>query len=311
MPETITSWGAAAWAAIAVALSNLLGWVPNLLGAILILLIGWGIASLLGKLTDRALDAIHFDRWMAKAHLDEAIARSGMRIEPSNLVANLVKWAVFLVAVLVASDALGLAQVTTALTSVIAYIPNVIAAILIVGFGGVLASFVGNLVKAAPVSGSRILGQVAYWSVMVFAVLAALTQLNIAPGLVQTLFTALIGSVALAAAIAFGLGLRRQAEDLAVSAGLKQVVQTGDTISVRDLEGNLLTGEVIMIGPSMTSLATSDGTMLIPNRMLSEDVLGIRSTAGVPTRMNVTRMPETVTEQAKANTMNRPGQPPV
>ncbi len=311
MPEQITGWGAAAWAATAVALTNLLGWIPNLLGAIVILLVGWGIASLLGKLTDRALDAIHFDRWMAKAHMDEAIARSGMRLEPSNLVANLVKWGVFLVAILVASDALGLPQVTAALTSVIAYIPNVIAAILIVGFGAVLASFVGNLVKAAPVSGSHLLGRIAYWAVMVFAGLAALSQLNIAPALVQTLFTALIGSVALAAAIAFGLGLRRQAEDLAVSAGLKMVVQTGDTISVRDLEGNVITGEVVMIGPSMTSLRTPEGTSLIPNRMLSEDVVGIRSTAAIPTRMNVTRMPETVTEQATTDTMNRPGQPPV
>lgn len=311
MPTQITGWGAAIWAATGVALTNLLGWLPNLLGAILILLIGWGVASLLGKLTDKGLDAIHFDRWMARAHLDEAIARSGMRLEPSNLLANLVKWAVFLVAILVAADALGLPQVTAALTSVIAYIPNVIAAILIVGFGAVLASFVGNLVKAAPVSGSRLLGQVAYWAIMVFAGLAALSQLNIAPALVQTLFTALIGSVALAAAIAFGLGLRRQAEDLAVSAGLKMVVRNGDTIAIRDLEGNMLQGEVVMIGPGMTSLRTAEGTVLIPNRMLSEDVVSIRATGPVATRMNVTRMPEGTSEQAMSDTMNRPGQPPV
>lgn len=308
MPGQISGWGAAAWTATGVALSNLLGWVPNLIGALLILLIGWGLAVLLGNLTDRGLDAIHFDRWMAKAHVDEAIARSGMRIEPSNVVAALVKWAVFLVAILVASDALGLPQVTAALNSVIGYIPNVIAAILIVGFGAVLASFLGNLVKAAPVSGSHVLGQVAYWAVMVFAALAALSQLNIAPGLVQTLFTALIGSVALAAAIAFGLGLRRQAEDLAVSASLKAVVQEGDTLSFKDLEGKEIKGDVVMIGPGMTSVRTGDGTVLIPNRMLSEDVVRIEQTSRTgPVRMNVTRMD---TEQAKRESSNRPGLPP-
>lgn len=311
MPE-VTGWGAAAWSATAVALTNLLGWVPNLIGAILILLIGWGIASLLGKLTDRGLDAIHFDRWMARAHIDEAIARSGMRIEPSNLLASLVKWGVFLVAILVAADALGLPQVTAALTSVIAYIPNVIAAVLIVGFGAVLASFLGNLVKAAPVSGAHVLGQGAYWAVMLFAGLAALSQLNIAPALVQTLFTALIGSVALAAALAFGLGLRKQAEDLAVSAGLKAVVRNGDTISVKDAAGDTLMGEVVMIGPAMTSLRTGDGTVLIPNRLLSEDVVNIRQTGAVPSRVNVTRMPETTaTDEAISQTQQRPGMPPL
>lgn len=303
MPTTITGWGAAAWAATAAALTSLLGWVPRLLGAVVILLVGWGIASLLGKLTDRALDAIHFDRWMARAHVDEALVRSGMKIEPSNLVAQLVKWLVFLVAILVASDAMGLPQVTAALNSLIGYIPNVIAAVLIVTFGAVLASFVGSLVRTAPISGSHLIGDVAYWAVVVFAALAALTQLNIAPTLIQTLFTAIIGAVALGSALAFGLGLRTQAQDLATSANVKAYCHEGDTLSMTDSKGQGIKGRIDSIGPVTTILTTDQGTMLVPNRLISEQIALIQG-AGQP-RVSVTRMPET-----EATKPSSTGQPP-
>ncbi|MBO9541592.1 mechanosensitive ion channel [bacterium] len=296
MPEQITGWGAAAWAATGAALSNLLGWIPHLIGAIVVLLVGWWIASVLGKLTDRGLDAIHFDRWMARAHVDEAIARSGMRIEPSNLVGNLVKWLVFLVAILVASDALGLPQVTAALNSVIGYIPNVIAAVLILGFGAVLAAFVHNLVRSAPVTGSRVLGQVAYYAVLVFAVMAALTQLNIAPALIQTLFTALIGAVALAGALAFGLGLRHQAADLVTSASVLQLCKVGESLSLKDEDGTVIAGRIEAIGPTMTRLATDEGSVLVPNRQIAEGMTTLYK-GGIPSRITVTRLPEELSEQ--------------
>lgn len=291
MPTQITNWGLAGLTATGAALSNLLGWLPRLLGAIVILLVGWGIAVLVGKLTDRALDAIHFDRWMQRAHVDEAIARTGMRLDPSDLVGQLVKWGVFLLAILVASDALGLPQVTAALNGVLGYIPDVIAAILILKFGALLATFVGNVVSAAPFAASRTLGQVAYWAVIVFAAMAALTQLRIAPGLVQTLFTAIIGSVALAAAIAFGLGLRRQAEDLMVSAGIKALCREGDVISVQNVDGQSVTGRIEHIGPSVTRLQVQQGKVLVPNRMLSEHLTTIQVGAAAP-QLKITRMEE-------------------
>jgi len=289
MTGQITGWGAALWAATGAALSGLLGWLPRLVGAIVVLLVGWGIASLLEGLTHRGLRAIHFDRWMTRAGVDHAIARSGMRLEPSGIVATLVKWAVFLVAILVAADAMGLPQVTAALNSLVGYIPNVIAAVLILTFGAVLANFAGNLVKAAPLSFSQLLGQVTYWAVMVFAILAALTQLNIAPALIQTLFTAVIGMVAVAGAIAFGLGLRRQAEDLVVSTGLRQFCKQGDTISLPDLDGQTIAGRIETLGPTMTTLRTDKGLLLVPNRMLADHVSCLGATS---TRVNVTRMPE-------------------
>jgi small-conductance mechanosensitive channel len=308
--ETVTGWGAALWAAVGAALSGILGFLPNLIGAIIILLVGWAIANVLAALVDKGLDALRFDRWMAKAGVDRAIARTGLKLEPSNVVAQLVKWLVILVTLVVAADALNLPQVTTALMGIIAYIPNVIAALLIVTLGALLASFLGNLVKTTPLEASDLLGQVAYWAIMIFAVLAALTQLNIAPELVQILFTAVIGAVALAAALAFGLGLRTEAADLMAATELRRVVDRGDTVSMT-AEGKTLSGTIQRIGWLSTQLATDAGVVLVPNRMFLDRMATVGGT-GKAQRVTFTRMEaEPSPEAAIEETRQRPGQPPV
>lgn len=306
--ETVTGWGAALWAAVGAALSGILGFLPNLIGAIIVLLVGWAIANVLAALVDRGLDAIRFDRWMARAGVDRAIARTGITLEPSNVVAQLVKWLVVLVTLVVAADALNLPQVTAALMAIIAYIPNVIAALLIVTLGALLASFLGNLVKTTPLEASDLLGQIAYWAIMIFAGLAALTQLNIAPELVQILFTAVVGAVALAAALAFGLGLRHEAADILAAAELRRVVDRGDSISL-NAEGRTLSGSIQRIGWLSTQLATDTGVVLVRNRMFLDHLATVGG-AGKAQRMTMTRM-EVEPRRAADETMNRPGQPPV
>lgn len=307
--ETVTGWGAALWAAVGAALSGILGFLPNLIGAIIVLLVGWAIANLLAALVDKGLDALRFDRWMAKAGVDKVISRANISMQPSNVVAQLVKWLVVLVTLVVAADALNLPQVTTALMAIIAYIPNVIAALLIVTLGALLASFIGNLVKTTPLEASELLGQVAYWAILIFAGLAALTQLNIAPELVQILFSAVIGAVALAAALAFGLGLRHEAADMLAATELRRVVDRGDAISL-NAEGRTLTGTIQRIGLLSTQLATESGVVLVRNRMFLDRLATVGGTGTPKQRVTMARM-EAEPQTAVEETRNRPGQPPV
>src|SRR4051812_20556188 len=93
----ISDWGMASWTAFGAGLAGLFGFLPGLVGAGLLLLIAWGVAALLYTLTDKLLDAMRFDSLMARTGLNTAIDRSGVHIDPSNLVATLVKWAVLLV----------------------------------------------------------------------------------------------------------------------------------------------------------------------------------------------------------------------
>lgn len=271
----ITNWTAAWLAAGAGALANLLGFLPNLLAAIVILLIGWAVATVLAIVVDKLLDAVRFDDLMRRANVDEAIARSGVRIEPSNLIAQLVKWTVLLVTFMVAADALQLRTVTAALNGIIFYIPNVIAAIIIVALGMFLANFVANLVRGASATikmdTANMLAAVAYWVIVLFAVLAAVGQLNIAPAFVQTLYTALIGAAALAAAIAFGLGLRDTAREYAAGRELSMNFHRGDRLEFEDTAGTIES-----IGFSTTSLVTAEGHLSVPNSLLLTKVVRIR-----------------------------------
>ncbi len=270
----ITNWGAAWLTAAASALVGLVSFVPNLIGALIILLIGWAVAVFLALVTDRILDAVRFDDLMRRAGIDEAIARSGVKIAPSNVIAQLVKWAVLLVTFMVAADALQLRQVTAALTGILFYIPNVIAAIITLALGMFLGNFVANLVRGASASirmaTAELLAVISYWVIVLFAVLAALAQLQIAPAFVQTLYTAIIGMVALAGAIAFGLGLRETAREYAAGRELSMTFGRGDRLA---LEG--YTGTIQQIGLSTTLLATTEGIVSIPNRLLLEKVVKI------------------------------------
>lgn len=274
MPTTtaISDWGMATWAAFAAGMAGFFTWLPTLLGAALILLIGWIVASVLYSLTDKLLDAVRFDALMHRARVDEAITRSGVRIDPSNLVATLVKWTVLLVAFMMAAENLGLTQVSMGISSILAYIPNVIAAVVILGLGMFLASFVSKLVRGAAgsagMSTSDVLADVSYWAITIFAALGAIGQLNIAPTLVQTLYTAVIAAVALAAALAFGLGLRDQAHDVVAGRALSDQLHEGDTIMLENVHGR-----VQKIGPVKTVIQAQDGgSVSVPNHFLTERI---------------------------------------
>ncbi|PYQ61583.1 MAG: hypothetical protein DMF53_14880 [Acidobacteria bacterium] len=149
--------------------AGIVAFLPSLFGAILILLIGLVIAKLLEKGTDALLERLHFDEALDRGGVNRTLARAGTKLDPSSLVARLVFWTVALVAILMASNALGLTAVSAMFYTLISYIPRVIVAL---------------------------------------ALFMALDQLQVAPDIVRTAFTLLLGAAALAAGLAFGLGCR-------------------------------------------------------------------------------------------------------
>ena len=191
-------------------MASIVDFLPNVLGAILILLVGLIVAKLLEKATDALLERLHFDQALDRGGVNRALARTGTTLDPSSLVARLVFWVVALVAILMASNALGLTAVSAMFNELIAYIPNVIVAVLIVILGMVLGEFVRDLIAASMggVSGYSVIGRAAKVAIVTLAVFMALDQLKVAHDIVRTAFTLLLGAAALAAGLAFGLGCR-------------------------------------------------------------------------------------------------------
>ena len=194
------------------AIGVFLSYIPQLIGAIVILIIGYIVAKVLQAVVGRVLQAIGFDGWMEKGGIKQFFDRAETNQTPVSILGQLVFWFVFIIALTMAADALGIPQVSVILGQLIAYIPSIIAAVLILILAALLANFVSGIVRGA--TGSGLLASVAQYAIIVYAVFAAITELGIAVELTAPTFLIVLGAVALGAAIAFGLGGREVAQDI-------------------------------------------------------------------------------------------------
>jgi uncharacterized oligopeptide transporter (OPT) family protein len=190
--------------------------VPGLVGALVILFAGYLLARLLEKGTRLFLRRIRLNRLLERGGLMEAVDRTGSHFDAARIVANLVFWFVMFIVILLAAHALGLESLTNVFSELVSYIPSVIAAIVIILVGIVLGGFVSGLISASAggIHGATALARVGRGAVIVLAVFMALQELQIATDIVTTAFAILFGAVALALALAFGLGGRDLAGEI-------------------------------------------------------------------------------------------------
>jgi small-conductance mechanosensitive channel len=209
------------------ALSTFLSFLPQLVGAVIILIIGYIVAKVLQAVVGRVLQSIGFDGWMEKGGIKQFFDRAQTSYTPATVIGRLVFWFVFIIALTMAADALGIPQISAVLGQLITFIPSIIAAILILILAALLANFVSGIVRGA--TGSGILASVAQYAIIIYAIFAAITQLGIAVELTAPTFLIVLGAVALAAAIAFGLGGREVAQDIIQKAYNRSNEVTGDS----------------------------------------------------------------------------------
>ena len=185
--------------------------IPNLLGALAVFIIGLFVASGLATLVERALGVIKVDEWLQKLGVEEYVARAGLHFSLANFLGRVVYWFVAIAFFLAVSDILGLERLSEFIrTDILDFIPKVVVAALIMLATIVLANFLKNLVVTSVLStkmhAAHFLGLLAWWSVIVFGFFAALIQIGVAQEIILTLVTGLIAMLALAGGLAFGLG---------------------------------------------------------------------------------------------------------
>ena len=191
--------------------------LPGFLGALIVFIIGLIVATGLGKIVEKLIDAIRFDRLLEQLGLGRLLERAGLRLRSGRFLGVLVQWFFVIVALLAVSDILKLVAFSDFLRLVLLYIPNIVIAVLIMLAGVVVANFLAKVVRASVVAArlhsAHFLGLLTRWSVLVFAFLAALSQLGVATALVNTLVMGLVAMLALAGGLAFGLGGKEVAAD--------------------------------------------------------------------------------------------------
>jgi Conserved TM helix len=191
-------------------------YVPRFLVALLLLFVGYLLARFLERGTDRVLRRIRFNRLLERGGVMDAVERSGSHMNPNRVVANLVFWTVIFTVLIVAANVAGFDSLATVFSELVSYVPSVIAAIVIIIVGIVLGAFVGGLIMASAgaLRGGPTLARVGRGGVIVLAVFMALQELGVATEIVTTAFAILFGAVALAMALAFGLGNRELAGEV-------------------------------------------------------------------------------------------------
>jgi hypothetical protein len=204
--------GDAVWQSLLNALNNFMSFLPALLGALLVLIIGWVVSGFLARLIVKALNTVGFERAVRSSGISDFVRRSGTRWTTSQLIAELIKWFIRLIFIQAAANVLGMGQVTTVINSIVLFIPNLIVAVVIVVIGALIARFLSGVVRASVsemgAGSPDVLAGLVYYAVVGFAVIAAFNQVGIAAVVVNTLFIGLVASLALAVGLALGLGGR-------------------------------------------------------------------------------------------------------
>jgi hypothetical protein len=191
------------------AFSKLLGFIPNLLGGLVILVIGYFVAKVLGKLVGKLLGRVGFDQWMERAGVSGVLQRSGTGLTASAVLGKVVFWFVFLISFTMFASALGVPEISNFMSTMLGYIPRIFAAIVIVCLAALFANFLAAIIRGA--TGNETLAKVGKYAVLVYAAFAALTQLGIAVQLTGNTLLIVLGGAALALGLAFGLGGREMA----------------------------------------------------------------------------------------------------
>lgn len=194
---------------------SILGFLPNLIGALIVFIIGLVVAVALRHTVVQVVLLLRLDELASRFEVKQSFEKLGIRLHIGELLGWIIKWFFIIVSLIAATEILGWAQVTDYLTQVVLYIPNVIVSVIILLAGILLANFVRNIVKsaveAAKLASADFLSGIAKWAILVFSFMAALVQLQIAPDLIRVLFTGLVAMLALAGGLAFGLGGRDHA----------------------------------------------------------------------------------------------------
>ncbi len=273
MPTAITDWSAALMTSLAAALAMFLSAIPKVIGFAVIVIVGWLLSSLVEKGIAALLRAVKFNDLASRSGLSDFVGKMGTATDPAGVIGLVAKWFIRLIALVVAFDALGLPAVSEVLRDLLLWLPNVVVALVVLVIGGLAARALSNLVRAsaaeAGLGSSAMLGKVAAALVWAFAIVVAVNQIGIASTLVNTLFMAFVGAIALGLGLAFGLGGRETAGQILAkwyataqdkSGQLAHAAEAGGRIAREQAHQAAGTARGAMAGGDVGASRTSEAT---------------------------------------------------
>lgn len=254
-------------------------WLPNLLGALALLVIGWLVARLAQFLIRGLLQRLRLDALTERVGISRTLSNAGVEPSVSNLMARLTYWLILFVFILAAVESLGLIGFADTINQLVGYLPNVLAAALILLLGSLIAQVVGDALREmanqAGIAAGAALGQVTRYTLLIFAVILALAQLGIQTDLLIIAASSLLIATSLALALAFGIGSRDLARNIMAGFHARESFEAGQQLNVRGHSGELKS-----IGTAKSWIKTSNGMVSLPNAVLMEEEVTVLNNEG-------------------------------
>lgn len=266
---TMTNWVEGLTDAVTTSLSQIVAFLPTVILAIMLLVLGYVLARVVSVLVTRILQLMGFDRLLSRTAVQTLLERSGTKQKSSEILGLIGFWIIFLVFLIKASDTLQLTIVSDALTSIAYYIPKIGIAVLVLILGLIAANFVRELItmtcSSAGITHGTMVAQAVYVAVVLLIVVTAIDALGIDTELLNNTIVILLAGLIGGAAISFGLGSRVAVANLIAAHYLGAVVRVGMTVKIGETQGT-----VVAMTPISVILETIDGRVVVPASQFTE-----------------------------------------
>ncbi|UZA68648.1 mechanosensitive ion channel family protein [Pseudomonas viridiflava] len=269
-------WTQSLLAAMTALWTKVANFIPNLFGALVVVVLGFAVAKLLDALLSKLLAKLGLDRLVGGTGLTKIMGRAGVKVPISTLIGRIVYWFVLLIFLVSAAESLGLQRVSATLDMLALYLPKVFGAALVLLVGVLLAQLVNGLVSGAAegvgIDYSAGLGRIAQGLVIIISISVAISQLEVKTDLLNHVIVIALLTVGLAVALALGLGSREIAGQIIAGIYVRELYQVGQQVQIGDTEG-----QIEEIGTVKTTLLTDEGELVsFSNRILLDQRVSSR-----------------------------------
>lgn len=242
--------------------------LPRVFAALIVLLIGWLIARLLSQGIERLLTAIRFNTLADKVGAGDILTRANVTVTPAALIGKFVYWIIILVVIITASDTVGWTAVSTEISKLLSYLPQLLAAIVFFIIGFYIVTFIRDIVSGATrslgISAGRIISSVVYYLLLFIVSLTALDQAGVDTTIITANMLVIVGSVMLAAAISYGFASRDVLANILAGFFNRRNLQVGQTIEVDGQRGRV----VAITSLAVTIQVTETEKLIIPSQSI-------------------------------------------
>ena len=255
--------------------NDFFGIIPNLIGAIIVFVIGWLIAKIIARIIKRVLKTIGIDKIGDKLNDIDIVQQSSMTIVPSTLLSKVFYYIILLFVTVASTEVLQVEAVTNLVSDLLAYTPNILVALLLLGVGLLIADLIKGMVQTAcesfNIPSSKLIANIIFFLILIVAMISALTQLGIETDFMITVVTIILGGIVLAFSIGYGLASKETMANYLASRQGKDKFQLGHVIKVGEVAG-----EIIDIDSSTVTILSGDNrTIIIPFWKLSSETVEI------------------------------------